>query len=88
MRTHGCAEKSFDHKNWKSYAEAQDIEVVQDIKLPSGLNFNEQEFVIVFGNLMDNAIEGCLQNGGRVQNKICVRMKYDNGNFRMLIKNT
>lgn len=72
----------------KSYARSQNIEFTEEINIPKDLRYNEQDFVIVFGNLLDNAIEGCLQNGGRVQNKISVRMKYDHGNMRMLIKNT
>ena len=72
----------------KSYANAQNIEFIEDIKLPSDMQYNKQDFVIVFGNLIDNAIEGCLQNGGKVRNKIIVRMKYEHGIMRMLIKNT
>ena len=56
--------------------------------VPRNMRYNEPDFVIVFGNLIDNAIEACLRNGGRVENKIVTKVKHDRGNLFISVKNT
>ncbi len=72
----------------KSYANANHIGFIFDVVVPENMKYNEPDFVIVFGNLIDNAIEACKRNGGNVENKISIKLKYDRGNMFMQLKNT
>lgn len=72
----------------RGYAKSQNVDFEAELLVPRNMRFNEPDFVIVFGNLIDNAIEACTRNGGNVINKICTKIKFDRGNIFIFVKNT
>ena len=70
----------------KSYALSKGIDINVKVKIPEGINYNSMDMVIVFANLLDNAIEACERIDSRKE--ILLHIGYEMKNLMIEIENT
>lgn len=69
--------------------EAEQYGISLDIKclIPSDMDMSDIDIAVLFGNLMDNAIESC-QRSNNAEKKITVILKYNKNRLSFFMKNT
>ena len=68
-------------------AEANGIKFSKDVIIPENLEINNVDISILLGNLLDNAIEGCLRS--ELENKfIDVKLRFRNSYLVCVVKNS
>lgn len=73
--------------NYKLSDISEDIEVECIMHFPEDLQFNEGDIVLIFGNLIDNALEALkgINNGKKW---LSIKLEYDQPNLVMIVANT
>lgn len=67
-------------------AEKEDIRVDLSLRIPQEIEVSSNNFCIILGNALDNAIEACC-NLDRQERKICIRMGYEHCALYLEISN-
>ena len=70
----------------RAEAENKNIKFISKINIPSLLPINEEDICIIFGNILDNAIEACERiSGGRY---ISLLLAYDGKDLTLKVENS
>lgn len=67
-------------------AETNRIEVYCHVVLPESINIQEDDMIVVLGNLLDNAVEAA--KNMESERKLALHMEYDRGCIFLSVKNT
>ena len=69
-------------------ARSRSIRLIFTVGDLSGIDLNEEEIVIIFGNLLDNAIHACEGNANHGEKAvISLKAVYEDGQFELYVKN-
>ena len=70
------------------YAMSKGIGIETKLYIPSDMNYDSLDLMIILGNLFDNAIEACERIKTRVETKIVLKIGYRMTNLIIHIENT
>lgn len=69
-------------------ANSKNILMVTRIYIPKDMSYNSLDFVIILGNLLDNAIESCELCNNKNDRNISLDIRYTANNLVILLENT
>jgi len=69
-------------------AEAEGIKAVFHVSVPEGIGIDNIDLTCVLGNVLENALEGCLRLQKEVEKEIVVTTKFIDNRLRIQVENT
>lgn len=72
----------------KVLAASRGIGMEVNLLVPKGMHFQGVDMVILLGNLLDNAVEGCGKTGSEIDSEIGLEIRYQMSNLLIVLRNT